>query len=179
MAQGVAKVQNLPPALLPLVLGHHRSLDFHIAANYFIYVFSHVGFHQKMEKALVGDETVLESLRRPVQEGVLRQGGEGIRIADHGLGLPEGPHQVLAGRQVHGGFAPHGGVGGRQESGGHLNKVDAPLVGGGGEARKVPHHAAAQSHHAVAAGNAALCQKAQDLAIGGERLLLLPGGNDV
>ena len=121
---------------------------------------------------------MLEGLRHAVGDSLRGQGLEGIRVAEDHFRLVKGPGQVFAGGEIHGGLAPHGGIGRGQEGGGELDVVHAPLVGGGGEARHVPGDAAPQSGHAVNAGEVLLRQKLQDIGQGVKVLALLPGGKN-
>ena len=91
----------------------------------------------------------------------------------------EGPRQILPRRQVDGGLAPHGGIGRGQEGGGHLDIVDAPLVGGGGKPRHIPRHAASQGDHEVGAGQFIFRQKFQHPAEGPKIFALLPSRESV
>lgn len=43
-----------------------------------------------------------------------------------------------------------------------------------GEACQIPHHAAAQRHEEIAAGEAAVAEKIQNLSVGGKIFLLFP-----
>ena len=59
--------------------------------------------------------------------------------------------------------------------------ANAPLIGGGGEARQIAHHAAAQRDEEIAAGEAAVAEEIQNLSVGGQIFLLSPRagtGND-
>ena len=85
---------------------------------------------------------------------------------------------IFAVVKVHGGLAGHGGVHPGQQRGRYLNIGDAPLVGGGGEARKVPHHAAAQRDDDILTGEAAVTEKIQCAAVGCKGLMLFPVGKN-
>ena len=76
--------------------------------------------------------------------------------------------------QIHGGLAPHGGIHHGQQRGGYLNIGNSPLIGGGGEASQIPYHAAAQRYEKIAAGEAAVTEKIQNLSVGRECFLLFP-----
>ena len=78
--------------------------------------------------------------------------------------------------QIHRGLAPHRGIHHGQQRGGYLNIGNSPLIGGGGEACQIPHHAAAQRHEEIAAGEAAVAEEIQNLSVGGKIFLLFPVG---
>ena len=90
---------------------------------------------------------MLDHLGQPGAEVALGQGVDGLRVDDDQAGLVKGADQVLGRRVVDGGLAAAGGVDLGQDGGGELHEVDAPHVGGGGEARHVPDGAAAQGDH--------------------------------
>ena len=109
---------------------------------------------QEIEEGLVPDTAVFDDLPHAVGEGGVGEGGEGVGIHEHQPGLPEGSRQVFPRPEVHRHLAAHGGVHLGQEGGGELDEIHPPEDGGGGKARQVPHHAAAQGHHPVGAGKA-------------------------
>ena len=179
MAQGVAEVEELALAALKFVLVDHGGLDLHVPAHHAVNAAVDILGHEKVVEVPVRDQAVLHRLGYAVGEGVLRQGFKCVCVADNHRGLVEGPRQIFPRGQVDGGLAAHGGVRRGQEGGGHLDVVDSPLVGGGGEARHVAHNAAAQSNHEVGAGQLIFRQEFQHTAIGLQILALLPGGEGV
>ena len=125
---------------------------------------------------------------QPLRQFPLAQGGQGLHVGQHGLGLVEGPHQVLALGQVHRHLAADGRVHHGGHAGGHLDEGDAPQEGGRHVAGQVAHHAAAhgqdgmpplgpQSHQPLvdglgqAVGLAGLTGR-DDEAMGADALLL-------
>ena len=132
---------------------------------------------EEVEEGLVQDAAVLDDLGHAVGEGEVVQGVQGVGVHEDRLGLPEGPGQVLAVLEVDGHLAAHGGVHLGEEGGGDLDKVHPPEDGGGGEAGQVTHHAAAQGHHGVGAGEPKVHHILPEGAEHGGGLGGLPGGN--
>ena len=92
------------------------------------------------------------------------------RTAD---GCQNGADEVLALGQVHAGLAADGGVDLAEQRGGHVHDGDAPVVDGGREPGGVGDDAAADGHHAVAAGEAPLGPVAAQVLDGAEVLAVL------
>ena len=112
-----------------------------------------------------------------VRQSFHGEGGQTFDVAEHQAGLPEGPHQVLALWQVHGGLPAHRGVHLGQEGRGKLDEVHAAQVGGGGEPGQVSHHAPSQGNDQVRAGDPQFRQEGEQLHVGLHALALLAGGN--
>ena len=155
VADGVAEVQRHPQAGVPLVLKHYLPLQIAAGADHLLNVIHYAGpaaaAVQQLKELPVPDAAVFDHLGHAVGEGAVAEGVETVRIDQHPLGLPEGPGQIFSGLKVDGHLAPHGGVHLGQQSGGDLDEVHPPEEGGGGKARQVAHHAAAQGCHPVSA----------------------------
>ena len=174
VAHGVAEVQELAHAGVPLVGFHDGLLDGDAALDDVLIILS----LDMVDETLLHDHGALHRLRHTVQDLLLRQGVEGLVVADHHGRLPEGPRQVLSVVQIHRGLASHRGVHGGKESGGDLNVFDPPEIGGCGESGKVAHHAAPQGHDQVASGKALFGEGFQDIRIGWQVLGMFPFRED-
>ena len=176
MADGVAQVQQGPLAAVKLVVFHHVPLHAHTGGNDGLKLLPDGGFRQLLEQFRTEQHGSLDDLgaARPVFG--LRQGGQQGRVAQHQRGLVEAARLVFAAVQVHGGLAAYGGIHHGQQGGGHLDIGHAPLVGGGGEARQIPHNAAAQSDDEVAPGETAVAEEVQCLTVGIQIFLLFSMG---
>ena len=130
------------------------------------------------EKAGIEQHGGLDDLGAAAAVFPLRQCRQQRRVAQHHGGLMKAAGLIFAVVKVHGGLAAHGGVHHGQQRGRYLNIGDAPLVGGGGEARKVPHHAAAQRDDDILTGEAAVTEKIQCAAVGCKGLMLFPVGKN-
>ena len=167
--------------MLVLVGIHHVALDGDVARHDGLHG-RHVG-HEEVERergALehgeqlrVGDHAVLDDLAAAVGELGGLERGQTAHVCEHRAGLPEGPRQVLAGLEVDGGLAAHGGVHHGEQARRHLDVRDSAQVARRGKAREVAHHAAAEGHHRVAAGELALGQELQAVHERGGALSLL------
>ena len=154
----MAKVEDHPFSRVQLVLFHNGAFYITASIQNVFNVSHELGpggvSTEELKEIPVGNAAVLDHLRHTVGEGLVIQGIQGVRIHEHRPGLPEAPGQVLSGSQVDSYLSAYGGIHLGQEGGGDLNEIHAPEDGGGGEARQVPHHAAAQGNDGVGAGEA-------------------------
>ena len=109
---------------------------------------------KEIKEAPVGDAAIFDDLRHAAGKVPVRQRGQDLRVHQHQAWLPEGAGQVFPGLEIDGHLAAHGGVHLGQQGGGELDIADAPENGGGGKARQISYHAAAQGGHGVGAGQA-------------------------
>ncbi len=115
-----------------------------------------VAFFKDGEQLRVGHQTCLDGLGQAVDEVAAGQGGQGVRVHDDQLGLPESAHDVLGVAQIHGGLAADGGIDHGKGGGGAVDKINAAHIDGSGKPGQIAHHAAAHGHHQVAAAHAEL-----------------------
>ena len=125
------------------------------------------------------EEGVLDHLAQAGAELPLRQGAQGPGIGQHRRGRVEGPDRVLGHRQVDGRLAAQRRVDHGEERGRHRHPGDAAHEGGGQEAGRVGHRAAAHRHHQAPAGEAGLEQPAGGPLQLGQRLARLAVGQHV
>ena len=90
------------------------------------------------------------------------------RVTEDQGGLVKRAHLIFAAGKIYGGLAAHGGIHRREQGGGHLDIGQAPVVGGGGKARQVAYHAAAQGDDTIAAGKVIVKQGLHQGGIGGK-----------
>ena len=154
MADGVAEVQRLAHPLLGLVLLHDALFKAQAAADDVADAVVYVLFFKDGEQLRVGQETCLDGLGQTVDEVAAGQGGQGVRVHDDQLGLPESTYDVFGIAKIHGGLAADGGIDHGKGGGGAVDKVDAAHIDGSGKPGKVAHHAAAHGYHKVAAPHA-------------------------
>ena len=154
VADGVAEVQRLAHTLLGLVLLHDALFKAQAAADDVADAVVHVLFFKDGEQLRVGQKPGLDGLGQTVDEVAAGQGGQGVRVHDDQLGLPEGTHDVLGVAQIHGGLAADGGIDHGKGGGGAVDKIDAAHIDGSGKPGKVAHHAAAHGYHKVAPAHA-------------------------
>ena len=95
------------------------------------------------------------------------------------MGLIERAEEVFAGGQVNGGLAAYGGIDAGKQGRGYLNQFYAAQIGGGGKARKVAYHAAAEGEDHIGAGKAAFGEKIDHIYIGIYIFAGLACGKDV
>ena len=131
---------------------------------------------QPREQLRVADERVLDHLGEARAQFARRQRPERRGVRDHRLRLVEGTDEVLAARMVHAGLAADRRVDLREQRGRHLHEADAALVAGGGEARHVADHPAAQGDDEIVAREAVGDQRVDDARDGVERLVALAVG---
>ena len=82
---------------------------------------------------------------RPARSSRVGQRAQRVGIRDHRARLMKGADQILAARMIDPGLAAHRGIHLRQQRGGHLHVIDAPLVAGGREAGHVADDPAASA----------------------------------
>ena len=152
VADGVPEIQYAAQPLLRGVLLHHPRLDGQRAGDDLRQIRRQVGavLDQRQQRRIAGHGH-LHTLGQSRGHLPRRQRTEGIRVDQHGTGLVERTHDVLHAVHVDGGLAADRGVHLGQQCGGQVVEIHAPHVGGGGEARQIPRHAAAHGGHAVAA----------------------------
>ena len=164
VAYGVAQIQQCPLAPVKFITTDHVPLHANTHGDHPLELLPHRGFLQLPEKILAVKHGVFDDLGAPGPVFPLWQRIQQGRVAQHQRGLIEAA----------GGLAPHGGIHHGQQRGGYLNIGNSPLIGGGGEACQIPHHAAAQRHEEIAAGEAAVAEEIQNLSVGGKIFLLFP-----
>ena len=128
---------------------------------------------EPVEELGIVDEPVLHDLRKagPYFTGIERR--QRRRIADHAPRLVEGADEVLSAGKVDAGLAADRGVHLGEQSRRHLHKVDAALVGGGGESGDVADHASTEGNEHPVAGDPPFDQHVLDRGEGVQRLVLL------
>ena len=176
VAHSVAQVQQAPLALFLFVPLHHAGLVGDAPGDDLRRIGGEGAVLKEGKERLVAQDAGFDGLGGAVGKDVRREAFQTVGVAQYGGGLQKGPGQVLSGSKVDGGLAAHGGIHGGKKRGGQLHAADAPEVHGGGKARHVPSHTAAQSHHAVGAGQMLQGQELQDLREGGEILVSLACG---
>ncbi len=141
VAQGVSVVEDDPAPRLPLVLTDDRRLDGEAARHLFL---------DRLVRARgLTQEGVLGHLSPSARPLARREGGQGLGVAEHGLGLPERADEVLAFGEVHTGLPADGGIHLGQERRRHVHVCRAPVVRGGGEAGHVGDDPPAHGDHHV------------------------------
>ena len=103
------------------------------------------------EKGGIPQQPVFHHLAIAREEIAGRQRAKDADVGQHQRGLVEGADQVLAMGGVDAGLAANGTVDLRQKRGRDLHEAHAPAQDGGGKARKIADHAAAEGNHHVAA----------------------------
>ena len=180
VADGVAEVQVAADTGVELIVRDIVRFDLHAFGD-------HVGdvrpdsvraLREDLKEAGALEHSVLDALGTAVMEDDVRQGLEGVDVADDPKGLLERADEVLARGDVHRGLAADGGVHGCQQRGRHLDVVDAPQEGGRREAGQVAGDAAAEGDEQVGAGEALPGAEIQDGAHDVEGLGGLSGGED-
>ena len=127
--------------VLTLVRRHHGGLDAHARGD---------ARHQRLRRqVLAREEVVLGHLAEARAALALREGGEGIGVAQHRHRLPERPHQVLALGHVDPGLAADGGVDHAEKGGGNVHDPHATVVDGRRKAGSVGDHPATHGDHLV------------------------------
>ena len=173
VGERVAVVEDRPPAtvgrVLALVGRHHVRLDLHRGGDAIDEV--------EREQVGGGQEVVLGQLALAGAQLARRQGGEGVRVAEHGERLPEGAHQVLALRQVHAGLAADRRVDHAEERGGHVHHRYAAVVRRGGEPRHVGDQSPADGDDHVSARQPPGRPRATQRLHRGQRLVRLAVGD--
>ena len=129
VGQRVAVVQHHATSRLTLVGGHHLGFDSHRGG--------YAPIQRQPLEVLVAQEVVFGHLALPAEQFPLRQRVQHLGVAQHGVGLPEGAHQVLALGQVHAGLPADRCVHLRQQRGRNRHEADAPVVDGCCEACQV------------------------------------------
>ena len=103
---------------------------------------SNFKIHQFRPHLLVGDEAVLQHLGIAREDILLIQCLQELRVENHAGGIVKDPDLVLQSVEVDTGLSAHGGIDHREQRGGDVDVIDAPLEGGGRKAPEVGHHAA-------------------------------------
>ena len=178
VAYGVAQVQLHTFSGVEFVLHDHIPLQLHAPGDDGFPGEVGAGGFKPSEEGMIIENGVFDDLGAAVPEGVFRQGAEGIGIAKDQAGLAEGAHQVFPCGEIDGSLAAYGGIHSCQQSGRHLDKADAPEVGGGGEASQVTNHAAAQSGDEVRPGQTVFSQKVQKFQINSGIFTFFAGGKN-
>jgi hypothetical protein len=109
------------------------------------------GAFELREECGVVDNAVFDDFGEAGAVFAAGEGAEGIQIAQHESGLPEGADEVLSGGEVDAGFASYGAIDLGEEGGGYLDEGDSAEVGGGDESGEVTDDAPAQGHDEGAA----------------------------
>ena len=154
MADGVAEVERLAHALLGLVLLDDVLLEPQAAADDLADLVVHVAVFKDGEQLRVGQQAGLDRFGQTVDEVAAGQGGQGVRIHDDQLRLPERTHDVLGVTQIHGGLAADGRVDHGEGGGGAVDEVDAAHIDGSGKTGQIAHDAAAHGNHKITAAHA-------------------------
>ena len=170
VGERVAVVEDHAAPALALVLGHDRRLDADAARH--LLLDGLVGLGGLAQEGVLGD---LAAAAGPLAR---REGREGLGVAQHGVGLPERADEVLALGQVDPGLAADGGVDLGQQRGGDVHVGRPPVVGRRGEAGDVGHDAAADGDDGVGPREAGPGEPAGQVLHRGERLGVLPVGDD-
>ena len=110
VADGVAEVEGLAHPALGLVLLDNVLFEAQAAADDLADLGVHVAALKDGEQFRVCQQACLDGLGQTVDEVAAGQGGEGVRVHDDQLGLPEGTHDVFGVAQIHGGLAADGGI---------------------------------------------------------------------
>ncbi|CAB4713744.1 unannotated protein [freshwater metagenome] len=103
----------------------------------------------KPEQVVSGEEVVLRHLPHAAACLPRWQRREGIEVAQHGAGLPEGTHEILALREVHPGLAADRGVDHREQARCNMNDGDTAMEHRGGKPGDVGNETATDPDHAV------------------------------
>nr|GEU28520.1 hypothetical protein [Tanacetum cinerariifolium] len=150
VAERVAEIEDGAQAAFALVLAHDLGLDFARAGDG-IREGALVARHQQadigfdpVEERGVDDGAVLDHLSQAGRQFAVGQGFQGGRIGNHCARLVKRADHVLAQRMVDAGLAAHRRIDLRQQGGGHLDKVHAAHIAGGGVPGEVADHAAAE-----------------------------------
>ena len=165
MPERVPVVEDGPTTDLEFVVGDHRRLDLDTACD--------PGDEVKVVEVVAAEEVVLGHLAEAAAHLRLGKCLERSRVAQHGGGLPERPHEVLAFGQVDARLAPDGGVDLCQQGSGHVYDGHAPVIGGRREAGYVGDHPAAHTDDDVAPGEPPPGEGATEALHGRHRLGIL------
>ncbi len=137
-------------SLFLFVARDHFGFDAHRIADHAVHHIRRVrqdalrlAAHQP-EQIGVGDHAMFDDFEQAGAVFALRQRVQHGRIDNHRQRLMKAADQVLAGGQVHAGFAAHGSVHLRQQRGWHLNHGNAAHEDGGQESGHVGENAAAE-----------------------------------
>ncbi len=162
VAHGVSQIQELPLSQIPFVPLHDAGLVGDTTGDDSCRIGGEDAVFKEGKEALVTQNAGFDGLRRAAGKGICGQGGQAIRVAQYGGGLQKGARQIFPCGEIDGGFAAHGGIHRGQQRGGQLYAADSPQVYGGGKARNIAGHSAAQGGHTVGAGETLLRQKFQN-----------------
>ena len=176
VAEGVAQIQQIPSAPVEFVGYHDVPLVANTGGDDLLPVKAQSGADQLHKQGLVKEDGGFDDLGAAVPEDIHGEGGEAVGVAQDQTGLPEGTRQIFTCGQVDGGLAADAGIHRRQKGGGHLDEPHAPLVAGGGKARQIANHAAAQGHEDIGPGQMVFSQKVQQFQNGFPILAGFPGG---
>ena len=148
-------------SLFLFVARNHFGFDAHRIANHAVHYIRRVrqdalrlAAHQP-EQIGVGDHAMLDDFEQAGAIFALRQRVQHGWIDDHRQRLMKAADQVLAGGQVHAGFAADGRVHLRQQRGGNLNHRNPAHEDGGQESGDVGENAAAECDDDAGAVSAA------------------------
>ena len=156
VSDGVAEIQHPSQTCFLLVLLHHALLNAQGTDNDVIEIFLNGFVFQESKQLFIAGQRHLDGLRQPVGNLSLGQGFQQFGIDQHLFRLIEGTHDIFNPAEIDGGLAADGRVNLGQQGGGNIVKINPPHIRGGGKARQVAYHTAANSHHAILAGKAVI-----------------------
>ena len=113
MAHSVAEIQQLPGALVPLVLTHQFRFDLHALGHNIVHISAMNPLSEGFKQCRGGDHAVFQSFGAAVGKILVGQRIQGGGVAHGQNGLAEGAGQVFAGGQIHSRFASHRAIDGR------------------------------------------------------------------
>ena len=184
MAEGVAEVEQRPPALggqFAFVRLDDARLQFTAAADHRRQVRTRCGERcalQLGQKRGVAQQAVFDDLGRARGEFARGQGREEIRVDEHPARLVKGAREVFSRGEIDAGFAADRTVDHGQQGRRHLEKIDAPQITRGRKSAEIADHASAHRPEHARAIQSLRRQKFQHPPQLRDRLRLFTRRND-